>query len=52
MHPMVLRDDEVQVEGHFSPFGDIANLDSKQVHGLRRMNHWLKNCIGCTQWNF
>jgi hypothetical protein len=32
---MVLRGDEVQVEAHFSPLGDIANLDSKLVHGLR-----------------
>jgi hypothetical protein len=25
--------DEAQLEGHFGPFGDSANLD--EVHGLR-----------------
>jgi hypothetical protein len=29
MHPMVLLSDEAQVEGHFSPFGDSANLDAR-----------------------
>ena len=28
-HPMVLLRDEAQVEAHFGPFGDSANLDSK-----------------------
>jgi hypothetical protein len=26
MHPMVLLGDEAQVEAHFGPFGDSANL--------------------------
>jgi hypothetical protein len=29
MHPMELVDDEVQVEAHFGPFGDSANLDAR-----------------------
>jgi hypothetical protein len=29
MHPMVLLGDEAQVEAHFGPFGDSANLDTK-----------------------
>jgi hypothetical protein len=35
MNPMVLLVDEAQVEAHFSPFGDSANLDARLVHGLR-----------------
>ena len=27
--PMVLLGDEAQVEAHFSPFGDSANLDAR-----------------------
>jgi hypothetical protein len=27
--PDVLRGDEAQVEAHFSPFGDSANLDAR-----------------------
>jgi hypothetical protein len=33
---MVLLRDEAQVEGQFSPFRDSANLDTRQVHGLRQ----------------
>jgi hypothetical protein len=29
MHPIVLLGDEAQVEAHFSPFGDRANLDTR-----------------------
>ena len=39
---MVLLGDEAQVS-HFGPFGDSANLHSRQVHGLRRMYHRLRN---------
>ena len=28
-HPMVLLGDKAQVEAHFGPFGDSANLDSR-----------------------
>jgi hypothetical protein len=31
---MILLGDEAQVEPRFSPFGDIAKLDTK-YHGLR-----------------
>jgi hypothetical protein len=34
---MVLLDDEAQVEAHFCPFGDSANLDARWVHCLCRM---------------
>jgi hypothetical protein len=30
--PKVLPGDEAQVEAHFSPFGDSANLDARLVH--------------------
>jgi hypothetical protein len=33
-HSMVLLRDESQVDAHFSPFGDSANLDTRLVHGL------------------
>ena len=29
MHPMVPLGDEAQVEAHFGPFGDSANLDAR-----------------------
>jgi hypothetical protein len=29
MHPIVLLGDEAQVEAHFGPFGDRANLDKR-----------------------
>jgi hypothetical protein len=35
------------VKAHFVPFGDSANLDARQVHGLRRTYHRNKNCFGC-----
>jgi hypothetical protein len=38
---MVLIGDKVQVEARFGPHGDSANLDSRQVHGLRRTYHRL-----------
>ena len=39
---MVLQGDEAQLEAHFSPFGDSANLDARSVHGLRRTYHRLE----------
>ena len=33
-HPMVLLGDEAPVEARFSLFGDSANLDAREVHGL------------------
>ena len=48
---MVLLGDEAQVEAHFSPFGDSANLDARLVHGLRRTYQKLRNRFGHTRWN-
>jgi hypothetical protein len=31
---MVLLGDEAQVQAHFIPFGDSANLDTRLEHGL------------------
>ena len=38
---MVLLGDEAQVDACFGPFGDSANLDAREVHGLRRTYHKL-----------
>jgi hypothetical protein len=35
MHLIVLLGVEAQVEAHFGPFGDSANLDARSVHNLR-----------------
>jgi hypothetical protein len=32
---MVLQGEEAQVEARFGLFGDSANLDAREVHGLR-----------------
>jgi hypothetical protein len=48
---MVLLGDKAQVEAHFGPFGDSANLDARKVHGLRRTFHRLINLFGHTRWN-
>jgi hypothetical protein len=48
---MVLLGDEAQVEAHFGPFGDSANLDARLVHNLHRMYHRLENHFACTRWN-
>jgi hypothetical protein len=47
MHPMVLLGDVGQVEARFNPFGDSAYLDAREVHGLRRTYHRLRNHFGC-----
>jgi hypothetical protein len=33
--PMILLGEEAQVEARFIPFRDIANLNTRYVHGLR-----------------
>ena len=33
-NPMVLLGDDAQVEARFGPFGDSANPDAREVHGL------------------
>ena len=47
---MELLGDEAQLEPHFDPSGDSANLDARSVHGLRRMYHKLRNRFGRTRW--
>ena len=49
MHPTVLLCDVGLVEACFGPFGDSANLDTRQVPGLRRMYHRLRNHFGRTR---
>ena len=51
MHPMVLLGEEAQVEAHFCPFGDSANLDTRLVHGLRRTYLRILKHFGRTRWN-
>jgi hypothetical protein len=50
-HTLVPLGEEAQVEAHFEPFRDSANLDARLVHGLRRTYHRFENCYGCTRWN-
>jgi hypothetical protein len=45
---MVLHGDEAQLEAHFGPSRDSANLDARYVLGLQRMYHMLRNSFGCT----
>jgi hypothetical protein len=49
---MVLIGDEAQMEAHFGPFEDSANLDARWVHGLRRMYHRLRNGFEHIRWNY
>jgi hypothetical protein len=48
---MVLLGVEAQVVGRFVPFGDSTNLNTRQVHYLRRMYHRLRNHFRRTQSN-
>jgi hypothetical protein len=48
---MVLLGDEAQVEAHFGPFQESANINARQVHSLRRTYHRLRNRFGRTRWN-
>jgi hypothetical protein len=48
---MELLGDVGPMEARFGPFGDSANLDTRNVHRLRRMYQWLENGFGRTQWN-
>jgi hypothetical protein len=45
---MVLLGDEAQVEAHFDPFGDGANLNAIQVNGLPQTYHRIRNLFGHT----
>jgi hypothetical protein len=46
---MELLGDVGHVEARFGLFGDSANLDTRNVHGLRRTYQRLKNHFGHTQ---
>jgi hypothetical protein len=43
--------DEAQVEAHFGLFGGSTNLDPRQVNGLPKTYHRLRNVFGRTRWN-
>jgi hypothetical protein len=45
-HPMVHVVDEAQLEAHFGPFRDSANLDARLVHGLRQTYQRLRSHFG------
>ena len=42
---------EAQVEAHFGPIEQSANLDARLVHGSRLTYHRLGNRLGRTQCN-
>jgi hypothetical protein len=46
---MELLSDEAQVEARFGLFGDSANLDAREVHGLHRTYHRLRNSFRHTR---
>ena len=50
-HLFVLLDEEAQVEARFGLFGDSANLDARQVHGLHGTYHMHGNQFGSTRRN-
>jgi hypothetical protein len=47
---MVLLGDQAQVDARLGLFGDSANLDAREVHGLRRTYRRHRDRFGCTQW--
>ena len=49
--PMVLLCDEAQLEAHFCPCGDSANLDARLVRGLRRTYHRIGDHFGRSRLN-
>jgi hypothetical protein len=48
---MVPLGDEALVEACFGPFRDSANLNARQVHGLRQMSQMPGNHFGHTRRN-
>jgi hypothetical protein len=46
---MVLLGDMAQVEAHYVPIGDSANLDARLEHGLRQTYNSLRNHFGRTR---
>jgi hypothetical protein len=51
MNPTELQGDVDHVESRFSMFGDSVSFGAREVHGLRQMNHRLRNHFGRTGWN-
>ena len=49
--PMEHLGDEAQVVSRFGSFGDSANLDARNVHGLCRTYYRFQNCFGHMRWN-
>jgi hypothetical protein len=48
---MAILGREAQVEAHFSPFGDSANLDARSVHGSGQTYRGLENHFRRTGFN-
>jgi hypothetical protein len=48
MHPMELLGDVGHVESRFGPIGDGVSIGAREVHGLCRTYHKLKNHFGRT----
>jgi hypothetical protein len=48
---LILTQDEAQVEDHFGPFGDNANLEQNSCTDLRQTYHRLGNHFERTRWN-
>jgi hypothetical protein len=47
----VLLGDEAQVEAHFGPFADSANLNAILVHCLCQTYHWIRKHFDRRRWN-
>jgi hypothetical protein len=47
--PFLTLGDEAEVEAHFGPFEQSANLDARKLHGMRRMYHRHGNHFGRTE---
>jgi hypothetical protein len=47
---MVLLGDVGHEESYFGPFEDNVSIGARKVHGLRQMNHELRNRFGHSQW--
>jgi hypothetical protein len=48
---MVLLAYEAPLEASFGLFGDSANIDEREVHGLHRTYRRVGNHFGRTRWN-
>jgi hypothetical protein len=49
---MVLLGYKAQLEDYFGPFGDSANPNARQVHGVNETYHRLGNHFGRTRWKY